>query len=122
VTPLQQLIEKCRRQQHKRKRGIPQAQLPLFNSNDPEEIANEIWERTVGDISEEEAWQEHTAARIDMMNRERLARLTWPVKSMLTEPWATEEETLEEWRSRTELDDGFVVRWVERLDSEFPLC
>lgn len=49
---------------------------------------------TLGDIEEEELWEEHTRERIAQMEAER--RSWWHVGEQAV--WATEDEAREQWR------------------------
>jgi hypothetical protein len=131
------LIEKCRRQQHKQKLGIPnkQPELPLFDSGHHGEEISQMFgsdDLTIADIEEEEAWQEHTRERRRQL-APRSATITYwqgiprelttvyydvsdfmmTLRLAASAPWASEEEALEEWRSRTVEDWGFARNWIE---------
>lgn len=96
----------------------------------------EIDDLTISDIEMEEMWEEHRRERIAQMELERRGRKPMPNETnaelmaiyyeqsnfMLTlraaaeETWATAEEALDEWRSRTLEDFGFQRYWIEALD------
>lgn len=86
MTPLQQLIERCRRQQQQ-KPG--QLEIPDVLSYNPSHVLSFMA------IYREQA---------DFMMTLRVAA---------EGTWASAEEALEEWRSRTLPDWGFASSWID---------
>lgn len=105
MSEVQRLIEKCRRQQRQKP-----GQLEI----------SELDDMTIGDIEEDEMWREHTTERIKQMESERLmaiyrqqADFMLTLREAARGTWASAEEALEEWRSRTVPDWGFAPSWID---------
>lgn len=124
MTPLMKLIEQCRRKQQQKP-----GQLEI---TDDDGI-------TIGDIEEEEMWQEHTRKRMSQptlplfdsgdpslgdeisetfggrlmaIYEEQSDFMRTLAQASADVLWASAEEAMDEWRSRTLEDWGFA-RWIE---------
>lgn len=101
MTPLQRLIEKCRRQQQQKPgqlscfedavaAGVQGYTITPDGDMEIRPLTQRDWDMTLGDIEEEELWEEHTRERIAQMEAERK-----PTR------WASRREVLEQWRRET---------------------
>lgn len=94
-TPLQKLIERCRRQQQQKP-----GQLEMLSEREEQLMAvNHDMTHFMLDV--------RNVDRTEITEREGYTRDEWERMA-----WATEEEALEEWRSRTLEDWGFG-RWYD---------